>query len=90
MTVSGIPHADIPRLQELLKEQVARVEEVYDRGYQNQQLRLDLEVSGGLKDVADEVAALNLGKASLVVTGYSAGQLQTKWQIRAVRGGRVQ
>lgn len=87
ITVSGIPHADIPRLQELLKEQVARVEEVHDRGYRDQQLRLDLEVSGGLKDVADEVAALNLGQASLVVTGYSAGHIEVTWQTCSEEGG---
>jgi len=89
MTVSAIPHADIRRLQEALKEQMSQVEAVHDRGYRGQQLRLDLEVTGGFKELVDELASLGLEQASLKITGYSAGQVQAKWQGRPVKGGRV-
>lgn len=89
MTVSAIPHADISRLQESLKEQMSQVEAVHDRGYRGQQLRLDLEVTGGFKELVDELASLGLEQASLKITGYSAGQVQATWQGRPVKGGRV-
>lgn len=89
MTVSAIPHADIRRLQEALKEQMGQIETVHDRGYQGQQLRLDLEVTGGFKELVDELASLGLEQGSLKITGYSAGQVQAIWQGRPVQGGRV-
>lgn len=89
MAVSAIPHADIRRLQEALKEQMSQVEAVHDRGYQGQQLRLDLEVTGGFKELVDELASLGLEQGSLKITGYSAGQVQAIWQGRPVQGGRV-
>ena len=89
MTVSAIPHADIRLLQEALKEQMGQVEAVHDRGYQGQQLRLDLEVTGGFKELVDELASLGLEQGSLKITGYSAGQVQAIWQGRPVQGGRV-
>lgn len=89
MTVSAIPHADIRRLQEALKEQMGQIETVHDRGYQGQQLRLDLEVTGGFKELVDELASLGLEQGSLKITGYSAGQVQATWQGRPVQGGRV-
>ncbi len=89
MAVSAIPHADIRLLQEALKEQMSQVEAVHDRGYQGQQLRLDLEVTGGFKELVDELASLGLEQGSLKITGYSAGQVQAIWQGRPVQGGRV-
>lgn len=89
MTVSAIPHADIRRLQEALKEQMGQIETVHDRGYRGQQLRLDLEVTGGFKELVDELASLGLEQGSLKITGYSAGQVQATWQGRPVQGGRV-
>ena len=89
MTVSAIPHAEIHRFQEILKEQMSQVEAVHDRGYRGQQLRLDLEVTGGFKELVDELASLGLEQGSLKITGYSAGQVQAKWQGRPVKGGRV-
>ena len=89
MAVSAIPHADIRLLQEALKEQMGQVEAVHDRGYQGQQLRLDLEVTGGFKELVDELASLGLEQGSLKITGYSAGQVQAIWQGRPVQGGRV-
>ena len=89
MTVSMIPHTDIRRLQEALKEQLGQVEAVHDRGYRGQQLRLDLEVTGGFKELVDELASLGLEQGTLKITGYSAGQVQTTWQGRPVKGGRV-
>ena len=89
MAVSAIPHADIRLLQEALKEQMGQVEAVHDRGYRGQQLRLDLEVTGGFKELVDELASLGLEQGSLKITGYSAGQVQAIWQGRPVQGGRV-
>lgn len=88
MTVSGIPHADIRRFQEILKEQMGQVEEVHDRGYRDQQLRLDLDVSGGFRELVDELASLGLEHGSLKITGYSAGKVQAKWLARSTKGGR--
>jgi len=89
MTVSMIPQTDIKRLQDALKEQVGQIEEVHDRGYRDQQLRLDLEVTGGFREVIDELAALGLEQDSLNIIGYSAGQVQARWQGRPSKGGRV-
>lgn len=89
VTVSMIPYADIRRLQEALKEQLAQVEAVHDRGYREQQLRLDLEVTGGFKELVDELAALRLEQDSLKIIGYSAGQAQVRWQGRPIKGVRV-
>lgn len=88
MTVSGIPAAEIRRLQDALKEQADSVEAVHDRGYKDQQLRMDLEISGMLREVADDLASLELGQATLAVAGYSSGHLQVRWQTRPVQGGR--
>nr|WP_307726402.1 flagellar assembly protein T N-terminal domain-containing protein [Trichlorobacter sp.] len=89
MTVSMIPQADIRRLQDALKEQVDQIEEVHDRGYRDQQLRLDLDVTGGFSDVIDGLAAVGFERASLKIIGYSAGQVQAKWQGHPIKGGRV-
>ncbi|MCE1227114.1 MAG: flagellar assembly protein T N-terminal domain-containing protein [Geobacteraceae bacterium] len=89
MTVSMIPHADIRRLQDALKEQVGQIEEVHDRGYRDQQLRLDLEVTGGFKDVIDGLATLRPEGASLKIIGYSAGQLKAEWQSCPTEGGHT-
>jgi len=88
MTVSGIPHADVQRFQEILKEQMGQVEEVHDRGYRDQQLRLDLDVSGGFRELVDELARLGQEHGSLKITGYSAGKVQARWQARSTKGGR--
>lgn len=89
VTVSNLPYTEIKHVQNALKEQLGRVEEVHDRGYRDQQLRLDLEVSGPFKELAGELVNLELGQSSLRVTGYSVGQLQLKWQPRAAQGGRA-
>jgi hypothetical protein len=89
MTVAGIPYTAVRRLQDALKEQIGRIEEVHDRGYRDNHLRLDLDVTGGLKDVVDELTLLGLEQASLKITGYSAGQVQARWQERPIKGGRI-
>lgn len=89
MTVSMIPHTHIRHLQDVLKEQMGQVEEVYDRGYRDQQLRLDLDVSGGFKELVDELASLRFEHGSMKVTGYSDGKVQAEWQARSTKGGRV-
>ena len=88
MTVSAIPHADIKGLQDALKEQLEQVEEVHDRGYRDQQLKLDLDVSVSFKELTDELASLKLQQGSLKITGYTAGKVQVKWQTRSSKGGR--
>ena len=88
MTVSTIPRVDIRLIQDTLKNQMGLVEEVHDRGYRDQQLRLDLDVSGGFRELVDELASLRFEHGSLKITGYSAGKVQAKWQTRSVKGGR--
>ena len=89
MTIDGLPHSEIRQFQDALKEQMGQVEEAHDRGYRNQQLRLDLDVTGGFKELVDELAVLKLGQASLKIIGYSAGQVQARWHGRPVKGGRT-
>jgi len=88
MTVSGLPQNEIRQFQDTLKEQMGQVEEVHDRGYRNQQLRLDLDVTGGFRAIVDELSVVKLEHASLKITGYSAGQVQARWQGRPVKGVR--
>lgn len=89
MTVIGIPASETGRLQEALREQAVRVETVHDRGYKDQQLRMDLEITGALRDVVDDLGSLELERATLSVAGYSAGHLQVRWQPRSAKGGRI-
>lgn len=89
MTVAGIPSGEIGRLQEAVREQAVSVETVHDRGYKDHQLRMDLEITGVLRDVVDDLGSLELGQATLTVAGYSAGHLQARWQPRTVKGGRA-
>lgn len=88
MTITTIPHADVRGLQDALKEQLGQVEEVHDRGYREQQLKLDLDVSGSFKELLDELASLKLQQGSMKITGYSSGKVQVKWQSRSSKGGR--
>jgi hypothetical protein len=88
MKVDGLPQSEIRLFQDALKEQMGQVEEVHDRGYRDQQLRLDLDVTGGFKEIVDDLAVLRFGHASLKIIGYSAGQVQARWQGRPVKGGR--
>ncbi len=89
MTVAGIPVGEIAHLQEVLREQAVNVETVHDRGYKDHQLRLDLEITGALRDVVDDLGSLELERATLSVAGYSAGHLQARWQPRSAKGGRT-
>lgn len=89
MTVTGIPSGEIGRLQEALREQAVSVETVHDRGFKDHQLRMDLEITGALRDVVDDLGSLELERATLSVAGYSAGHLQARWQPRSAKGGRT-
>lgn len=89
MTIASLPFDEIRLIQDRLKEQLVQVEDVHDRGYRNQQLSLDLEVTGRFQEIIDELALLKLEHASLKITGYSAGQVQARWQGRPVKGGRT-
>jgi len=89
MTIAGIPYASIRQLQSALKEQIGRVEEVHDRGYRGNHLRLDLDVTGAFSDVVDELSLLGLEQGALKISGYSAGQVQARWQERPIKGGRI-
>lgn len=88
MTVAGLPFAEVQRLKDALKEQMGQVENVHERGYRDQQLRLDLEVTGGTRAVIDELATLDLGGSRLKISGFSAGHVQSSWIGQGKKGGR--
>jgi len=88
MTVSSVGHKDVKRLQEALKEQLAQVEEVHERGYRDGQLRLDLEISGSTRSFVDELAAFTLGETKLAVKSFSSGTVEVRWGGPAAKGGR--
>lgn len=87
MTVVGIPQQDVGRLRDAVKEQLGQVEEVYERGYREEQLRLDLEVTGSTRTLIDELPTLRLDGAQLTIAGFSGGQLQVRWKRQALQGG---
>ena len=88
MTVAGLPFAEVQRLKDALKEQLVQVENVHERGYRDQQLRLDLDVTGPTSAVLEELASLELGGSRLKVAGYSAGTIQVGWAGQGKKGGR--
>lgn len=89
LAVQGIPHQATLRFKEGLREQLGQVEEVHDRGFRDNRLRLDLEVTGDTKGLVEQLSAFRLEKSTLEITGYSAGQIQAKWHGGGVKGGRV-
>lgn len=88
LTVAALPASEVQRLKDALKEQMGQVEHVHDRGYRNQQLRLDLEVTGATQSVIDELASIDLGGSRLKISGFTSGTVQSGWIGHGKRGGK--
>ena len=88
LTVGALPAAEVQRLKDALKEQMGQVENVHDRGYRNQQLRLDLEVTGATQSVIDELASMDLEGNRLKISGFTSGTVQSSWIGHGKKGGK--
>lgn len=88
LTVVDLPFSDIALLKDSIKEKVTQVEDVHERGYRDRQLRIDLEMSGSARSMVDELASLDFNGRKIKITGFSAGQIQSKWNGLQEKGRR--
>ena len=88
LTISGVQFASISKINSALKEQMALVEDVNERGYKESQLRLELQVTGSSKTVVDELSAVDIGGVKLLISGFSGGHIQARWPGHTVKRGK--
>ena len=82
LSVSGVKFDSMKAFREFLKDKIENVEEIYDRSYKDGIARMDVEISGNTKEMAEELSGKRFNNGLLEVTSFTSNVIELKLKQR--------
>ena len=82
LSVSGVKFDSMKAFREFLKDKIENVEEIYDRSYKDGIARMDVEISGSTKEMAEELSGKRFNNGLLEVTSFTSNVIELKLKQR--------
>ncbi|TAN44625.1 MAG: hypothetical protein EPN22_05990 [Nitrospirae bacterium] len=76
LVVRGISFDKVKGLKELFKSKLDYIEEIYDRGFRDGMLKLDLETTEAAKEVAEDISELKYKGGTMEVTSITSNIIE--------------
>jgi len=81
LVISGLSFRELAKFKQILKEQVRGVKGIHQRSFQANVARIDVDLSGDVQNLADEVSLKEFGAFRVEIIGFSPHKID----LRAVR-----
>jgi len=81
LVVSGLSFRELAKFKQILKEQVRGVKGIHQRSFQANVARIDVDLSGDVQNLADELSLKEFGAFRVEIIGFSSHKID----LRAVR-----
>ncbi|MBI5204490.1 MAG: flagellar assembly protein T N-terminal domain-containing protein [Nitrospirae bacterium] len=82
LSVSGVKFDSMKAFREFLKDKIENVEEIYDRSYKDGIARMDVEISGSTKEMAEELSGKKFNNGLLEVMSFTSNVIELKLKPR--------
>jgi len=82
LSVSGVKFDSMKAFREFLKDKLENIEEIYDRSYKDGIARMDVEISGSTKEMAEELSGKRFNNGLLEVTSFTSNVIELKLKPR--------
>jgi len=76
LMVSGLKFDRIKEFRQFLKDQTDNIEEIYDRSYKDGVAKLDMEVSGSTRDIAEELSGKKFRGGTIEVKSFTSNVVE--------------
>ena len=81
LVISGLSFRELAKFKQILKEQVRGVKGIHQRSFQANVARIDMDLSGDVQNLADELSLKEFGAFRVEIIGFSSHKID----LRAVR-----
>lgn len=82
LSVSGVKFDNLKAFREFLKDKLENIEEIYDRSYKDGIAKMDVEISGSTKEMAEELSGKKFNNGLLEVTSFTSNIIELKIKPR--------
>lgn len=82
LSVSGVKFDSMKAFREFLKDKIESIEDIYDRSYKDGIARMDIEISGSTKEMAEELSGKRFNNGLLEVTSFTSNVIELKLKPR--------
>jgi len=76
LTVSGLKFDTMKEFKQFLKDHTDSIEEIYDRSYKDGVAKLDMEVSGNTRDIAEELSGKKFRGGMIEVKSFTSNVIE--------------
>lgn len=76
LMVSGLKFDRVKEFMQFLKDQTDNIEEIYDRSYKDGVAKLDMEVSGNTRDIAEELSGKKFISGTIEVSSFTSNVIE--------------
>lgn len=82
LSVAGVKFDSLKAFREFLKDKLENIEEIYDRSYKDGIAKMDVEISGSTKEMAEELSGKKFNNGLLEVTSFTSNMIELKLKQR--------